>query len=102
GRSETTARDTFFYYVKNNLHAVRQGKWKLALPGRKAFFDYALDSVPVTSPQLYDLEHDVSETTDLAGERPDVVDRLLKLAETARQDIGDIDQPGKNARAWLR
>ena len=33
-KSVKSARDTFYYYVKDNLHAVRRGKWKLALPGR--------------------------------------------------------------------
>ena len=30
GKTARSARDTFFYHVQGNLHAVRQGQWKLA------------------------------------------------------------------------
>ncbi len=99
GKSNKTARETFYYYVKDNLHAVRQGKWKLALPNRQIFYDYAKDSVPVDAPQLYDLENDVSETKDVADAHPDIVKRLLELAANAREDVGDLDRMGKNGRS---
>jgi arylsulfatase A-like enzyme len=99
GRTGVSARDTFFYYVQDNLHAVRKGKWKLALPGRKAFFDYAPDDVPVTSPQLYDLEKDVSERKDVARANPAILADLLKLAAIAREDVGDLTTLGRTARS---
>ena len=99
GQSDRSARDTFYYYVMNNLHAVRQDKWKVALPGRKAFFAYATDEVPVNGPQLYDLAEDVSERRDLASTQPDVTEILLELAEEAREDIGDTGRIGRTARS---
>lgn len=99
GKTDKSARDTFFYYVKDNLHAVRQDKWKLALPDRKEFFDYARDDAPVTRPELYDLEADVSEKNNVGKDHPEVVARLLKLADQAREDIGDIHRIGKNGRS---
>jgi len=99
GQSDKSVRSTFCYYVMNNLHAVRQGKWKLALPGRKAFFAYAKDEVPVNAPQLYDLAEDISEERDLANTHPDVTESLLKFAEEAREDIGDVGRIGRNARS---
>ncbi|MFZ5831797.1 MAG: sulfatase, partial [Planctomycetota bacterium] len=89
GKSTVSARDDFYYYVRGNLHAVRQGKWKLALPERMLFYDFARDNPPVTTPELYDLEADVSEARNVAAEHPDVVERLLKLAARARADVGD-------------
>jgi len=99
GQTDQSARDTYFYYVKDDLQAVRQGRWKLALPGRKEFYKYAKDEVPVSKPELYDLVDDISEKTDVAEKHPDIVARLLKLADEAREDIGDISRMGKNGRS---
>ncbi len=99
GQSDHSARETFYYYVRDDLHAVRHGKWKLALPDRKAFHDYAGDAVPVSAPQLYDLEADISEEIDLADRHPDIVGKLLATAAHAREDIGDVSRIGRNARA---
>jgi len=99
GKTTKSARDTFYYYVQDELHAVRQGKWKLALPDRERFFFYATDLVPVESPQLYDLEADLFEENDVADEHPEIVKKLLKLAEHAREQVGDLDRLGKTARS---
>ena len=98
GKAEAGARETFLYHVRGDLHAVRKGKWKLALPDRRRSYGYVMDKKPVTRPELYDLEADVSESRDIAEVHPDVVADLLKLADHARTDIGDVDKPGANAR----
>ena len=41
---------------------------------------------------------DLGETTNLVDKHPDVVERLIGLAEKAREDLGDIGQPGRNQR----
>ena len=48
---------------------------------------------------LYDVATDLGETTNLADERPGIVKKLQRLAETAREDLGDEGNPGKNQRA---
>ena len=50
--------------------------------------------------ELYDLNSDVGETTNVAAEHPDVVKRLQALAEQARDDLGDslTQREGKNRR----
>ncbi len=99
GKTDKTAHDTYYYYVKTNLQAVRKGKWKLALNNRKRFYHYAKDDVPVNKPQLYDMDVDIGEKHDLAAEYPDVVADLLKLAEKVRDDLGDVKhRPGRNVR----
>jgi len=38
---------------------------------------------------LFDLEADMGESTDLAPQYPNVVERLSRLADEARSDLGD-------------
>ena len=98
GQSAKSAQNTFYYYVYDNLHAVREGKWKLILTSRKRFYRYTKERKALKSPELYDLENDVSETTDVSAKNPDIVKQLLTLAENVREDIGDMDIVGKNTR----
>ena len=88
----------YFYYNTNELQAVRSGRWKLILPHRyRTLGDEpkARDGIPAkyrvatAGLELYDLERDVGERADVAGQNPDVVRRLLALAEKARADMGD-------------
>jgi arylsulfatase A-like enzyme len=85
-----TPHDRFFYYFMGDLEAVRSGKWKLHLGHRPS---NSTDRV-VQEPELYDLEADVGETTNLAAEHPDVVRQLMALAEQARKELGD-DRTGQ-------
>ena len=50
--------------------------------------------------ELYDLESDIGETTDLAAQHPEVVKRLETLAEQAREELGDslTKRVGKGVR----
>ena len=47
---------------------------------------------------LYNLESDIGETTDVAGEHPEIVAKLQVLARKARKDIGDENKLGENSR----
>jgi len=51
--------------------------------------------------ELYDLEKDVGETTNVADKHPGVVERLEALAERAREDMGDqlTGREGRGVRA---
>jgi len=112
-------REIFYYYAGDELQAVRSGPWKLHLPheyltpaqppgknGKPANFENLKPESMAMSglrgiasrhgylvrkieQSLYNLEADVGETTDVAAQHPDVVERLLKLAEQARSDLGD-------------
>ena len=50
---------------------------------------------------LFNLKDDVGETRDVAAEHPDIVKRLLELAEAARADLGDslTQRTGSGIRA---
>lgn len=91
----------YFYYKTNELHAVLSGdgRWKLYLPhtyrslnGRTGTDDglpIDYDQNTIEQPELYDLENDVSETTDVAAQHPEIVAVLMEEAEKARADLGD-------------
>jgi arylsulfatase A-like enzyme len=81
GRSPRGARDHFHYFSQNELHAVRQGKWKLRLPALKVFYEYVKDRGTADA-ELYDLESDIGETRNVARENPAVVTRLTALAQS--------------------
>ena len=75
--------DAFAYYVGSFLEAVRDERFKLRLVRTRARHDRTV----VT--ELYDLIDDIGETTDIAADRPDVVERLQSVADGFRHVLGD-------------
>ena len=47
---------------------------------------------------LYDLDSDVGERNDIADQHPEVVERLLKIAEDARIELGDWNRKGSDQK----
>ena len=96
GQSEAqTPHEAFYYYWMNHLCAVRSGKWKLHVSYLKR------DRIGMTQTrvsELYDLENDVGETTNVASANPDVVEHLKALIREARSDLGDGPYLGRNTR----
>lgn len=97
-----SSREAFYYYVREDLYAVRVGKWKLhaahdADPYWSRYYRDG-DWFDIPSPMLFDLEADIGETTDVAATNPSVVSNLLEYLEFARTDIGDGELIGENAR----
>jgi hypothetical protein len=58
----------------------------------------AEDDVALAEPLLIDLQSDPGEKTNVAAQHSEVVERLLRAAAAARQDIGDYDCVGVNQR----
>ena len=89
----------YFYYKKNELHAVLSDDWKLYFPhnyrtlnGRAGLNDgtpVAYEYLDVKELELYNVAEDVAETHNVVADHPDVVQRLTALAEQARQKLGD-------------
>lgn len=79
GKSEAGARNDYFYFCKGELHAVRNGKWKLILPNRKKFYGYVKDKGSQHT-ELYDLESDIGESKDVAKAHPELVKQLRAKA----------------------
>lgn len=111
GEENASPRQTFlYYYRKNSLEAVRIGDWKLvfAHPGRTYIgFKPGVDGFPGGANEnfpyeegLYDLRRDPGERFDVKEYYPEIVAELKKLAEAAREDLGDDIQQvkGQNRR----
>jgi len=119
GKSGAQPREKFYYYAGDELQAVRSGPWKLHLkheylmpaqpPGKNGkpanFENLKPESMQMSGlrgiasrhgylvktieQSLYNLDDDLGETTDVSPQHPEVVERLLKLVEEARADLGD-------------
>ena len=103
---------TGFIIEVNQLQAVTSGdgRWKLQLPHTYqtlAGQPGGTNGVPVPyshrkieKEELYDLVHDISETTDVSAQHPDIVKQLEAEAEKARADLGDglTKRPGPGRR----
>ncbi len=85
GESEEGARDNFLYWDGGELQAVREGPWKLRLPGLKSFRRWPELDRGTQKVELYHLERDLGETTNLAAEEPEVVERLFARAKAAKK-----------------
>jgi len=83
--------ETFFYYRKDSLCAVRNDQWKLHVKTIDLLDKDATPRVwgPVDILELYNLKEDVGETTNLAEEHPEVVAELQAKLQACREDIGD-------------
>ena len=92
----------FFYYFMGQLQAVRAGDWKLYLPLADKQLNLRGDKA-ITEPMLYDVRRDLGEENEVSSQHPDVVSRLLAMAEAARADIGDMDRQGSGQRpaGWI-
>jgi arylsulfatase A-like enzyme len=69
--------DAFFYF-RDGLEAVRSSQWKLHV--RKGNQEMR---------ELYDLESDIGETTNVADRHPSVVRDLEAKLAACREDLGD-------------
>jgi arylsulfatase A len=98
--------EAFFYYRGYALEAVRSGKWKLHLPhsyrtlaGREG----GTGGQPTKYEQgkiglsLFDLVKDIGEQNDVSAQYPDVVKRLMSLAEKMRRELGDSSKKMKGS-----
>ena len=98
--------EAFYYYRRDELEAVRSGRWKLVFERMKSQEypykrgrpeDFQDEAVPEA---LYDLATDVGETANLIEAHPEEAERLRDLAERMREDLGDsrTGREGKNRR----
>ena len=84
GKRET-GRDNFYF----DRAGVRQGKWKYLKP-QAFFFNYSVEDDREMVEELYDLEADLGEQTNLAAKFPEKVAELGALMRS-------IEGPGKPA-----
>jgi arylsulfatase A len=101
--------EAYFFYWNRELQAVRMGRWKLHFPhvyrtlgdrpggvgGRQTAYRQARLGL-----SLFDLDADLGETTNVAGAHPQVVQKMMALADQMRARLGDsaTDQEGSEVR----
>jgi len=111
GRRHARGRADLLYYYDKQLCAVRRGRWKLVFPHEYRSYlgvEPGTDGMPGPYAkkrcglELYDLEADPGETTDLAAAHPDVVSELQALGERAREELGDVGREGSGLRPSAR
>lgn len=109
GKTSNGPREVFYYYFgNNNLEGVRYKHWKLVLahPASTYAALHGKDGKPgvisrVDVPMaLYDLSHDPGEAYDVQKLYPEIVQKVLTMAEDARADMGDdlTNRKGANMR----
>jgi len=99
GHSDQQAKHDMLYWEYRQQTAVRHGKWKAIQPDKNKPWE------------LYDLEQDISETTDLAAEQPDLLKKIQNFATTSHtpvrpgsytsRDRHEADRNAKGATAVL-
>jgi arylsulfatase A-like enzyme len=99
-----TPHELLYFYWGDALHAVRSGPWKLHFPhDYRKFVKGGTGGMPEpyadgrTELALFNLADDVGETQNVASAHPEVVERLQKAADDARQDLGDSSRKQKGA-----
>ena len=102
-------QEAYYFYYRNQLQAIRMGKWKLHFPhayrtlaGRSGgtgglHTEYEQAEIGLA---LFDLENDVGETVNVAEEYPEVVKTIEGFAERMRAELGDssTNQKGVGVR----
>jgi len=74
GETARQATHDYLYWEFQGAQAVRQGRWKAVR-----------DSIGGGTPELYDLDADSAESTDVAGQHPDIVERMRGLMDEAHR-----------------
>ncbi|MBW3629251.1 MAG: sulfatase [Gemmatimonadetes bacterium] len=74
-------RKELFYFSGRNLEAVREGRWKLRIappqqPGQTA-----------AAPELFDLERDPGERSNVAADHQDTLARLRSRIDAFREEV---------------
>lgn len=112
GKTDESPRKHFvYYYGRNNLEAITDGNYKLIFPHKHRTYQGFLpgnDGLPgmvneneeIKELELYDLRRDPGERYNVIEQYPDVVEKLMEIADYYRQELGDdlTEKIGKNVR----
>ncbi|NQT16641.1 MAG: sulfatase [Planctomycetes bacterium] len=94
----TTPHKVLYYYTGDVLHAVRSGPWKLFVPQEKPQRHPHHRKKGPSPAMLFNVVEDIGSRRNVAGDHPEIVERLMELAEKGRADLGDGDRPGAGRR----
>jgi arylsulfatase A-like enzyme len=98
GRPDAAGRETLVNHSNVGEFAYRDGPWKLVF--RMSGRDLEQSRGKATVAELYNLENDVGEQHDLAGEHPEIVERMTKgLKSLIDRGTSRPDQKASNDTA---
>lgn len=100
GEKDANPRESFvYYYNKNDLEAVTDGKFKLVFPHKYVTYGaYVpgndgqpgnLTNLELKKAEMYDLRCDPGERYDVITQYPEEAARLMEIADDMRKDLGD-------------
>jgi len=105
GKKEAKPRNQFYYYYGGDLIAVRKDNWKLVFPHKFRSYEgveSGKNGLPgpygkgiITELELYDLDSDIGETKNLAAQYPKIVEELMIIGDSVREELGDRIQNKK-------
>jgi arylsulfatase A-like enzyme len=93
GRTDQPTREHTIHHSLHGKFAIRAGQWKLVeAPGSGGwtFPDEVAAAEGAPPLQLYDMADDPEEQHNLAADRPEQVDRLMAMLNTARDEARSI------------
>ncbi len=93
-----TPYEAFYYYQQDQLQAVRSGEWKLFLSLESWQSHPHFTKNRPAKPLLFNVVNDIACDKNVAEEHPRIVARLTKLADRARQELGDTNRAGAGVR----
>ncbi len=97
-RGESSSRKEWYYYGRNSdeLWAARVGNHKLHFISRESIAAEGVgwrgysEQIRHETPLLYDLNKDIGERYNLASQRPEIVQRLVEVADRHRHSMNVI------------
>ncbi len=101
-KNAKTPHDVFYYYMMDQLQAVRSGHWKLHLPLENKYDSGNRNKFHGEGKlKLINLNNDLREEFDLSERYPDVVKELLLKAEKISTELGNTNREGTQLRRAL-
>ena len=98
GVPDANPRKEFWYYYDRTLCGVTDGRWKLVVPHEYRSYEGFVpgkDGYPGkygkkwTDKALYDMQRDMGERVNMLDLYPEIAERLEKIVEKARTELGD-------------
>lgn len=98
GKQVKSPTETFYYYQRQQLQAVRWKNWKYHLDlDRRIIGPHGLDTEQ-SEGALYNLADDISESVNLINKHPEIVMKIKEIIKQVRYDLGDWEFEGHNIR----
>ena len=94
-RSERLADRAVVHHGINGVFAIRRGPWKLILARGSGGWSLPENKVPTDAPagQLYNLQRDPTETTNLYDQYPQIVQQLTLILAQFKESGGSVAPP---------